>query len=220
MNTIITADVVDLITLNSTIKQSVNNLNERLAENTDISKWCEIITSTNNELENVFSFGAVNNAELDRKTNEKLKKYKKLLADCCEFNQWYSSVININNDLENILNTAPDIEYFGLGEDSVKYNFKNEEAIFGSLNLSGYDRSEVTLSFIKNNLEFIKVRTKKTDYAWIEKNELKTFGDKKTANLFYSWADSEELIDYCSELPGWLSKKGEALLKKLTQLGY
>lgn len=122
--------------------------------------------------------------------------------------------------MENILNTAPDIEYFGLGEDSVKYNFKNEETIFGSLKLSGYDQSEVTLSFIKNNLEFIKVRTKKTDYAWIEKNELKIFGDKKTANLFYAWADSEELIDYCSELPGWLSKKGEALLKKLIQLGY
>lgn len=38
MHTIITEDVVDLITLNSTIKQNIISLNDRLDENTDISK--------------------------------------------------------------------------------------------------------------------------------------------------------------------------------------
>jgi len=77
--------------------------------------------------------------------------------------------------------------------------------VLGGLELIDEDRPDGTLA------EFHKWCKK-----W-EKRRQVHFGSEAAADFFFYWADSQELTEHGSSVPGWLTNKGKELMTLLRE---
>lgn len=100
--------------------------------------------------------------------------------------------------------------------DECYYETATDLIATGILGFCGCGCPEEALVFIRDILQFIK---QKINEPWSEKleNKEKELFPYLGMNYFiYYWLDNKELTEHGSSVPGWLTKKGEQLLKDLT----
>jgi hypothetical protein len=170
--------------------------------------------------------GRLESIGVDGKTAEKTsqlkRQLKKQLLESADINAWCESIIATNKELDNIVDIEPAIEFVEIpfDEEEDSYDFSDENAIFKSFGFCGCSTQEEALAFMRKGLAHIKFRRDADDDEAIEQDEMAVFGSQGAATFFYYWADTQNLIDHGSAVPGWLDYKGELLLSRLNELGY
>ena len=84
----------------------------------------------------------------------------------------------------------------------------------------GCGRPKANLVFIRDGIRLIDDRQtamKKGTFIWAEEEQkaIALFGNGLSMNFFFYWCDNLELTEHGGAIPGWLTDRGEMVLKDL-----
>lgn len=123
--------------------------------------------------------------------------------------------------------TTPDDKY---EYDGIEYDDAESFlwcGLFGFCACGPNDRTEIVrkgLAHLQSRSEFWhkdEPQTKEqndTFYAQWNEEARRIFGNEESRYFFYYWADKEDLTEHGGAIPGWLTDKGEEVLRLLNQI--